>query len=510
MPKYSSPHLRAVKIRWDGPVTGHVRIGRHGNIAFSRGIAIFHTVPGALKRMRDLHRRASGSDRVVTLRNVRRLEPWQAKILYERAVPCALATLQVSSPLARMEMCGSIFQFARSSKALDGLESILLSAIVAANHHEPRLAQVGLDVWRELAVTANLKSRQKTLPVIDVVSGQISFVSGAHLAAIAEETVASQIASKLPGFGTDDENETDKSCVKVVTVTGTVLGALGGAALGAAAGAALGPAGAVIGGIGGFITGALTGGSGGKDIGEGAICTNTSPGSSGEHGIDWVMRGGDGSTETPPVDDGYGAGFAAGWAQSTGAAAPSAQRGGAGFDQGFADGVAAGGFTNRTTTSTDGDGNVTTTGPDGTTSITSPDGTVTTSTPDGTTSTNAPDGTVTTRTSDGTTTTTSSDRTTTTTTTSDGTTTTTTPDGTTTTQEASPDSKPNPDDYPNPEGDGTGSPVSVNAFPAGAGLDSLVVSVSVGNSHTYFVTGMPQLAIGGGLAVEGILAGLKQ
>src|SRR5438093_1487943 len=92
MPKFPSNQLRAVKIRRDGPVTGHGRIGRDGIITFSRGVAIFHTVPGALKRMRDLHRRASGSKQAVTLRSVRRLEPWQARILYERAVPCALAT----------------------------------------------------------------------------------------------------------------------------------------------------------------------------------------------------------------------------------------------------------------------------------------------------------------------------------------------------------------------------------------------------------------------------------
>ncbi|WP_143036523.1 hypothetical protein [Paraburkholderia steynii] len=138
------------------------------------------------------------------------------------------------------------------------------------------------------------------------------------------------------------------------------------------------------------------------------------------------------------------------------------------------------------------------------------DGTVTTTTLDGTTTDNALDGTVTTTAPDQTTTTTTPDRTTTTTTTTDGTTTTTSPEGTTITE--APESTPVPpkDDFLNPDGDGTGTPVSVNAFPTGAGLDGLVASVSVGKAHTYFVTALPQLAIGGGLATQGILVGFKQ
>ncbi len=520
-----------VKLHWGGPVFGHIQVGRHEKITFTRGIAVFHTVPGALRMMRELHRRASGSKRGVLLKSVQLLEPWQAKILYERAVPCALATLQASSRLARINLCSSIFDFVRGSQSVEGLESLMLSAIVATRYEEPRIAEDGLALWRRMAASAFKASPKETTPVIDVEKNQISFLNPAQLAAsLKEAPVGGEIFGNLPGFGEDASDGSNQSCVSNVTIAGTILGGVGGTATGVLAGVAAGPIGIIVGAIGGLIVGLLGGAQGGQSLGTAVICTNTAPGT--QDGIAWVMGG-----EAPPAtnDQGYGEGFAAGFNAATGGG-PSPAGYGTQAGQGFADGYAVGSgiasLINTPTTVTNPDGTTTTTTPDGTTTTTtpdgtttiftidgttstvSPDGTVTTTTADGTTSTNSPNGTITTTTPDNTTTTTDPNGTTTTTT-ADGTTTTTASDGTTTTTEGDP--KPPDDNFPDPEGGGGGGPggpvslsaftASVNVFPTGAGLSGLVSSITVGSLHTYFLAGMPQLASGGGLASAGILAG---
>jgi hypothetical protein len=517
-----------LKMRWGGPITRPIQVGRHGSIRFSRGLAVFHTVPGALRIIRELHRRALGSKRTVSLRSVRLLEPWQAKILYERAVPCALATLQVSSRLARIDLCSGIFDFVRSSQSVDGLESLVLSAIVATRHEEPRVAEAGVALWRRLAASAS----KEVTPVIDVGRNQISFLTPGQLGASTKEaSVTNQIFGNLPGWGEDASAGSNQSCISNYTTAGTILGGVGGVAGGILAGVAVGAGagpigiigGAIIGGIGGFIVGLLGGAQGGQSFGTSVICTNTAPGF--QDGIGWVLGG-----DAPPApnDQGYSAGFDAGFNAATGGG-PSPAGAGSLSGQGFADGYAVGSgiasTINTPTTVMNADGSTTTTTPDGTQTTTSADGSTIISTIDGTTSTVSPDGTVTTTTADGATTSVNSPDGTITTTTSDGSTTTTTPDGTTTTTD---DGEPNPDpdkSFPDPDGDtggGGGGPrgggpvslgaftASANAFPAGLGLNGLVTSVTVGDSHTYFIAGMPQLASGGGLANAGILAGLSE
>ena len=524
-------------MRWGGPVTGHAQVGRHGRITFTHGVAVFHTVRGALRLIDGLYRRAWGGKGDVSLRSVRLLESWQAKILYERAIPCALATLQVSSPFARIELCSGIFEFVRGLRSLDGLESLMLSAILAARYHEPRVAEVGMALWRRLAGRALPKSSKEVTPVIDVGRGQMSFLTGAQLAAsIGEAPVGGEIFGGLPGFGSDASDASSQGCIKAWTVAGLVVaGIAGGAAAYGATEAAKGKTWEVTVDVtGGIVVAGLGGAQGGQSLGT-AFCTNTSPAV--PDGIAGVLLG-EGPAPSTTDDQGYNAGFQAGYAAARGdtttGPGPGAQ-----YGQGFADGYAVGGFVNTPTTFTSPDGTVTTTMPsgtitqtsldgttvvttiDGTTTATSLDGTVVISTVDGTTSTVSPEGSITTTSADGSTVTTNSaDGTVTTTTTSEdgaSTTTTTSSDGsstTTTSSTSDTDSDDNlpPDDFPDPDAGGPapGGPVGVNIFPTGSAVDGLTTAVSVGSSYTYFITGMPQLAIGGGIASAGILAGASE
>ena len=510
--------------------------------------------------MRELHRRASGSDAAAPL-SVRRLKPWQANILYQQAVPCALATLQVVSPLARLALCSDIFEFVRFSKTLDGLKSVLLSAITAVKYSDARFAKVGLAIWRSMATPRYLSTIKRSIPIVDVSRSQISFLTAAQLASLSE----GELVSNPLELGAEAADGPSQSCLKGYTIASAVLGGVGGALI--AGTAVQGKSNSIvdISGAGGFIVGILGGAQGGNSIAQ-ALCTNISPGTL--TGIASGLFGGEPPPNTPD-DEGFNAGFSAGWAAATGGG-PTASGAGANYNAGFAAGQAVASLINTPTTVTNPDGSTTTTAPDGTittvlpdgsttisnidgaTTTISPDGTVTTTTPDGTTSTNSPDGTISTTTPDGTTTTNSPDGTTattapdgtTTTTAPDGTTTKTTADGTTTTQEpdgtttrTDPDAETTttepdggtittepdggtmtaggepdpdgPDDVGPPIGPGIG-PVSVNSYPSGLGLSGLITSNNVGTSFTYNIGGLPQMAVGGGLSTAGILAGLGE
>jgi hypothetical protein len=506
----------SVKLHSGGPVTGRIHVGRREEVVFTRGLVIFHTIPGALRLMHQLHKRASDSTWSSKTGGARGLEPVQAGILHERAVGCALATLQVSSRPARIGLCNSIFDFVRSSRSVDGLESMVLSAIVAVKDDEPRLAEAGLALWRQTAPAAP-KSRRRSLPIIDVNSARISFLTPAQISSLTQDvSVAGNIGSYLPGLGDNaSANDSNQDWLVAWTVASALIG--GAASAAATSDGARYSKGLIIGlGPRGFVLRLGSGGQGGGSLGQ-AICTNTSPGV--PSGMNDVLFGGEAS---PSEDRGYDAGFAAGWAQALGGTSDSSERPWAQLSRGFADGYAtAQGVANLLDTPmvvTNSDGSITTTLPDGTQTTVSPDGndTTTISSIDGTMT--MPDGSITTTTIDGTITTTTPDGTTTTTT-PDGTTTTTTPDGLITSITIE-DTTSYPDAEQDLLGPGYGSGSSVHAgpgraviadaFASGGGLERLITSVTIGDLSTYFVAGLPQIGAGGGLTSAGILAGVSR
>ena len=488
-------HHKPVKLRFDGPVTGHISVGHRKQITFGYGILTFQTVPSALKMLRQLHRRASGSSRGVSLQSVRHLQPWEAAILHGQTTSCILGTLLVSSPLARTQLCSQIFNFARGTRSVVGLEPIMLSAIVSTRNTEPSLAEAGLETWLRLAPHARPEFTKLATPVMDAGTGQITFLTPGQLAASAGEEEAGQLIAKLPGYGEDANADPNAGCVSTVTGIGIGLGAAAGFVTGAVAGIAGGPVGIVFGAIGGLIIGALGGAQGGQSAGQSIFCTGGTPGVG---GLDtgWVLPDDPSLKDNADYNKGFGDGWAAANNGSSLGAPPSSPS--ADYSQGFLNGFAAGTAATQVTTTTDpGTGAITSTLPDGTTVTTQTDGTTTTVDPNnGTTTVVDPNGN-------------------TTTTDANGTTTTTDPNGDTTVT----DPHGNTTDFPNPDNGGPltgtdpeGAPrgpiqAGVSFVPVGAGLSSLVNPLIVGNAQTSFITGLPQLAISGGLATAGILAG---
>ena len=346
-----------------------------GPVELGRGVVWIYPLHTGLQRMRELHLRVVAPERAVSLAAVQDQGGAGARALHQRAVASALATLRVASDAELAELCRGVFGYARSVGSSDGIESVLLSCIVAAGRLGTPLARSGLETWRLVGPPRQLGAGLAQTPVLDASASLVSFIGPDELAAFGRGVDAVTGGPAAPGTGGGltgvpgrgpgggdpaADNDKDGTCMAVLTIAGGILGAVGGGILGySAPGSSAGSGAQGVGATGGAATGMLGGASGGQALGQ-VLCGNAtqagtggtggstggaggsggSGGSAGAGGPSGGSEGGGGG-EQGGEQPGYNDGFAAGWAAVTGSSTSQGSTVSAGWSQGFADGYAA-------------------------------------------------------------------------------------------------------------------------------------------------------------------------
>ncbi len=330
-----------------------------GEIYYGAGVVLTLHIKTALARLVDLHKRAIGERS--SSAHIRTLPAWAAKILHRRETLGVLGTLIGVGPDSRRSLTHSILHFSESQRSLEGIESVVFSAIIGAEREDPQLAAKARRVLNEIGAPRFMGGGYGESPVVDPIAKRLTFLG---TEAVGKFTGGSTPASHGigrpdPGGNLSDDSST---CVKVATVVSAVIGAAGGAALGGIAGGSIdnGKDKAVIniGIIGGGITGFFGGSQGGQSFGQ-AVCPNASPGTPAPSGTPSAGTAGPpgdlsqdqweqnliSSTPDSTPDSGeqsnYGNGFDAGWAAATSGAGSSPPAGSDSFGTGFADGYGA-------------------------------------------------------------------------------------------------------------------------------------------------------------------------
>ncbi|HEV2639095.1 MAG TPA: hypothetical protein VGX23_28380 [Actinocrinis sp.] len=377
-----------------------------GPIYLQSGIVWMYPLMTGLHRMRELHVRAVYPEHPVSLASVRRLNRHGARALHQRAVTAALATFRAASDADRQELCRGVFHYARSVGGSDGIESVLLSAIVSANRLSPRLAAAGLEIWQQVGAPAHLGGGLSLTPVLDTSAGVVSFLSQADLAGfgadLSVQTGMGPARAGGPGAlgagGSEAAADKDSTCVGIVAIGLGILGAVGGVLVtNAAMGSSTSTSTRNSGDVGAGIGGSIAAGGVGLALGQ-QLCGDAAPGGFGNgpatstYGPSGSGQDTSGTTTDTSDQAGYNEGFGDGWAAATNSPGGDAPTVGAGYSQGFVDGYAAasaaatvapGDSAPAGTTVVDGSSGTSGSGSDDTNQGTPTDGTPTDSTPTG-------------------------------------------------------------------------------------------------------------------------------
>jgi hypothetical protein len=272
----------------------------------------------ACLRLQELRRKSRCMKGPYTLAGIAHMSESEARKGYTTATVAALGQLACASPETRVRMFLHVMAYVEAAKAMDGLESLMLSGIEACYLAGAfAAAQHGMKLWNQ---HAHYSSRQKaSIAVFLPLSQRIGFIgtngsgplahfraygigAGGGLSAsvfshgMPGAAIGNQLANSLDrGFEQMDGSDACKAAVRygvgsMGAAAGAVTGFYGGAAAGAAGGAAVGgPGGAFVGaGIGagaGAVGGFLTGLGGGMALGNqlgSDFCGGSSPAPSGQ------------------------------------------------------------------------------------------------------------------------------------------------------------------------------------------------------------------------------------
>jgi hypothetical protein len=333
---------------------------KHGRVTFGPGVLLVLPAKAALARLVELHKQAVG-ERSPSV-HIRKLPSWGARILHRRETVSALATLTAVKPEFRETLVKAILAFARERRSIEGIESLVLSAVISAKYELPALAKEGRHVLTTCGSPRVLGGGYAQTPVVDSLARQMTFADPQAVGEFINGKPGGAtpgIGNPVPGgFGNPGNTVADQSdCVKTWTVVGTIVGAVGGGLLGAVAGNSTTDSKGTWTGVGiggGVLAGSLGGAQGGQALGQGAFCPNASPGTAapsnpsagGVDGSQWeqnLINSADTSNASSPQDQqDYSDGFNAGWAaaQSSGGSADPPS-GSDSFGAGFADGYGA-------------------------------------------------------------------------------------------------------------------------------------------------------------------------
>src|SRR5262249_45834374 len=133
----------------------------------------------ALERLVDLHKHAVGqkakSDRV------RKLPVWGARILHRRETVSILGTLTGAQRDHRRNLLHAIISFAHENRSVEGVEALVLSAVVAAESEDPELAKRGRHLLKTIGVPRFMGGGYSQTPVVDPVAKQMTFLTPAQV-----------------------------------------------------------------------------------------------------------------------------------------------------------------------------------------------------------------------------------------------------------------------------------------------------------------------------------------
>lgn len=232
----------------------------------------------ALRRIQELHRRATGHTGPFRTALPSTLTPGQAFRAYSNALVALLAQLAVLPTAERAHLATSLAAYATRTGSLDGLEAVFLSAARAAQRANDKatLATMATSFAR-VGLPRILGGGALTAPLLDVRSGQLVLVSAGRLRqaglagdlAAFSSSVSSLFAAPRPDAGRAAGGspfaDGVADYIQIGAAIGAAVGAVAGAVLGAGtpvsvpaalAGAATGAQlGATVGGIVGLIIG---------------------------------------------------------------------------------------------------------------------------------------------------------------------------------------------------------------------------------------------------------------
>jgi hypothetical protein len=287
---------------------------RQKHPTFQSGRLWFCPAPIACLRLQEMRRRSYGAVGPYTLASVAQINPAEARKGYTIATLAALGHFAVSSPSTRVRIFSRILEYVLAARAIDGLESLLLTGIDASHvAGATSLAYEGIAIWNHYVPRVRLQSRNRNNIVVFLAATQrIGFLGadrrgglpqfgslGDGKAPGASDSIFSpglpggaigrQIAGALNGgIENMDGNDTCHMVVKYGAAGVGALFAAGPAALGgaAAAGSVYGPAGVPwglgIGGTGGLFGGFAVGYALGKDFANDVCAGSSGPAPAGE------------------------------------------------------------------------------------------------------------------------------------------------------------------------------------------------------------------------------------
>lgn len=236
----------------------------------------------ALRRVQELHGRATGHTGPFRTTLPATLTPGQAFRAYSNALVALLAQLAVLPTAERAHLATSLAAYATRTGSLDGLEAVFLSAARAAQRANDRATLAAMaTTFARVGLPRTLGGGALTAPLLDVRSGQLVLVSATRLhragltpsgnrdLAAFSSSVSSLFAAPHPDAGRSagDSPFADgvADYIQIGAAIGAAVGAVAGAVLGAGtpvsvpaalAGAATGAQlGATVGGIVGLIIG---------------------------------------------------------------------------------------------------------------------------------------------------------------------------------------------------------------------------------------------------------------
>jgi hypothetical protein len=145
-----------------------------GPIYLSPGRLYWAPVSVAWLRMRELHLRALGKTGPFTTAVANQLTPPGAFRAYSNSAVAVLAQIAVIGPKARIALLKSLCEFVAVSGSLDGLVSVFLSCVRAAQHAGNSDALIfGAQVLSTVGLPGQLDGGALTTPVFDVGTGQL-------------------------------------------------------------------------------------------------------------------------------------------------------------------------------------------------------------------------------------------------------------------------------------------------------------------------------------------------
>jgi hypothetical protein len=237
---------------------------------FQSGRLWFFPAAIACLRLQELRRRSRGMGGSYTLSAVARMSPAEATKGYTIATVAALGQFASASPETRVRILGHVLEFAQSARAMDGLESLILSGIDASyTAGATAIAHRGMELWNRLARSS--PSQRSNIVVFLSASQRVGFLGGGE-------------TKGLPHFAAQGMGEVNGSLDSVFS-PGMPGGAMGRQIAGAVNGGienmdggdtcrnvakyGTGVVGAIVGGTGGYVTGTIAGSSAGSPISSG-------------------------------------------------------------------------------------------------------------------------------------------------------------------------------------------------------------------------------------------------